>query len=527
MSFMMGNESYRQSREGGMEETEMEAGMLIYGEERMRSRFREFIHSEGQAGVRPVQNDIWISTPEELENFQDPETEIVVLDRTDAEIMRKLFRKGWKNICIPVCGTVLSVSSPEADVVLKKKLQGCANWKWHKEANYFRMLRSYFFRNPIMDSLPSHIQMEHTSYCNAECIMCGHAIYGNRGARHISQQMIDRIQSLMPACELMVLHGYGEPLLTKNLEQLLELYRKYGVEVTMNTNLSWLPRELLDCLVPVTRHLRISCDAVTKEIYEGIRPGLNFDRFLENIDRLKTAAPGIELMMETVIMRQNVEQIPQMVRFAWEHGFSQISLNRLGSHPVLNNERDCLIYYPELTSHYLRKGLELGEKLGIRIYYPVEWLLDSECAGHMEEERQRAAALPFCMTPLYCAEEQKQMIHNAVLLYGTESSLEPGKYSCSGMCDSLLGRTNLDLEGNVYACCMNTLQKVGNLFEMTDREFYNAPPLVKMRKCFYRGAIPVYCDSCSYVMNHTLAFGDICLEQAESMKQERQIYYGK
>ena len=166
--------------------------------------------------------------------------------------------------------------------------------------------------------------------------------------------------------------------MTKNLDALLELYRKYEIEVTTNTNLSYLPQNILEHLIPVTKHLRISCDAVTKEIYEGILPGLSFETFLENLNRLQKYAPEIELMMEVVIMRQNVTQIPQMVRFAWEHGFSQISLNRLGSHPVLNNEKDCLTYYPHLTSHYLREGIELGRKLGIRVYYPVEWLQEED-----------------------------------------------------------------------------------------------------------------------------------------------------
>lgn len=208
-------------------------------------------------------------------------------------------------------------------------------------------------------------------------------------------------------------------------------------------------------------------------------------------------------------MRQNVEQIPEMVRFAWEHGFSQISLNRLGSHPVLNNAKDCLTEYPHLTSYYLRKGIELGKKLGIRVFYPVEWLGSEESQEIMEEEKKRADALPFRMEPLFCVEDQKMMIHNAVLLDRKDISLTPGKYTCTGMCDSLLGRTNLDLEGNVYACCMNTLQKVGNLFEMNDREFYNAPALVKMRESFYQGKVPAYCDQCSYVMNHTLALAEV------------------
>ncbi|MGN1417981.1 MAG: radical SAM/SPASM domain-containing protein [Acutalibacteraceae bacterium] len=483
--------------------------MLIYAKEKTVSRFFELQKTNAQ--IRAVLNGHYkiVSETAQLRSIEDPRTEILVLDMTDTDVLRLLFQKEWKNVFFPVCDEILSVSSLDADRVLEQKLLHCSNWKWHKEANRFRMLRCYFLRKPVMDSLPSHIQLEHTSYCNARCIMCGHAIYENRGAEHISQQMMQRITSLLPTCELMVLHGYGEPLMTKNLDKLLELYQKYEIEVTTNTNLSYLPENILEHLAPVMKHLRVSCDAVTKEIYEKIRPGLSFEKFLQNLERLENYAPQTQLMMEVVIMRQNVEQIAQMVQFAWEHGFSQISFNRLGSHPVLNNERDCLTYYPHLTSYHLRQGIELGRKLGIKVYYPVEWLRENELKECVEEEKKRAAALPFRMQPLFCAEDQKMMIHNAVLLHHDDASLAPGTYGCSGMCDSLLGRTNLDLKGNVYACCMNTLKKVGNLFEMNDREFYNAPALVKMRELFYQGEVPAYCNACSYVMNHTLALADI------------------
>lgn len=483
--------------------------MLIYGHEKQVIQLLELgtinaqIHEILKRGYQIV------SGVEELKKMEDLQTEILILDTMDMKVLHLLYQKKWKNVFFPVCDEILSVNSPDADQILERKLRSCVDWRWHKEVNRFRMLRCYLLRKPVMDALPSHIQLEHTSYCNAMCIMCGHAIYGNRGAEHISEKLVERITSLLPSCELMVLHGYGEPLMTKHLDTLLELYQKYEIEVTMNTNLSFLPQNILEHLSPVAKHLRISCDGVSKEIYEGIRPGLSFEKFLENLERLQKCSPKIELMMETVIMRQNVEQIPEMVRFAWEHGFSQISLNRLGSHPVLNNAKDCLTEYPHLTSYYLRKGIELGKKLGIRVFYPVEWLGSEESQEIMEEEKKRADALPFRMEPLFCVEDQKMMIHNAVLLDRKDISLTPGKYTCTGMCDSLLGRTNLDLEGNVYACCMNTLQKVGNLFEMNDREFYNAPALVKMRESFYQGKVPAYCDQCSYVMNHTLALAEV------------------
>ena len=84
----------------------------------------------------------------------------------------------------------------------------------------------------------------------------------------------------------------------------------------------------------------------------------------------------------------------------------------------------------------------------------------------MEEEKKRAEALPFQMEPLFCAENQKMMIHNAVLLDSNDTSMTPENTHAWVYKRFIVRRTsNLDLEGNIYACCMNTLQKVGNLLK--------------------------------------------------------------
>ncbi|MCD7866374.1 MAG: radical SAM protein [Clostridiales bacterium] len=481
--------------------------MMIYGSEEMISRLISM--RETDAHIHEVLNHCeYVSNIQTLRG-SNLNGEILVLDSSDTEILKFLFQNHCTDVCFPVCGTILSVRDPDSDHILNEKLKNCTNWRWHKEANRFRMLQGYLLRNPVTRSLPIHIQLEHTSYCNARCIMCGHAIYGNTGAMHISDRMIERMQSLLPSCEVMILHGYGEPLMTRGLEDLLEMYRSYEIEVTTNSNLSYLPDNLLKQLISVMEHLHISCDGVTKEVYEGIRPGLNFDTFLKNLEKLRTQAPDMDLTMEAVIMRQNVEQLPQMVQFAHDWGCSQISLNRLGSHPVLNNDRDCLHHYPNLTSVYLRQAAELGERLGISVCYPREWLLDTPSPEVAQQERIRAGQLPFQAEPLFVPKEQRRMVYNAVPLSADDPELRPGIYTCDGMCDSLLGRTNIDLQGNIYVCCMNTMKKTGNLFELADDELYNTPAQVKMREMFYAGEVPAYCDRCSYVMNRTLALASV------------------
>ena len=303
-------------------------------------------------------------------------------------------------------------------------------------------------------------------------------------------------------------------MLTDNLISLLQLYHDYQISVTCNTNLSFLSPQLLDAMIPVFNHLRISCDAVSRELYEQIRPGLSFQTFLDNLSFIKNYAPNIELMMETVIMRQNIEHIPTLIRFAAEHGFSQVSLNRLGSHPILNNQKDCLEHYPALAAHYLQQASRIARELGVILFCPEEWLSESYSKETLRTEHNVINAMPFRAAPQRVSDSVNYALRDIPTLYPTDALFAPGDYQATGQCDSLLGRTNLDLDGNVYACCMNTLCKTGNLFEMTDDTFYNAPALVLMRKMFYEGRVPCYCNHCSYVMNRTLSLAHIAKRDA-------------
>ncbi len=485
--------------------------MLIFGDKNNIDRLYQLRDTYADLD-RILKNEHKIvSDVSQLDEVLHEDTPILVLDLMNASVMKLLYRKKHVHTAAPVCDRIVFMDDAHADEIINGRLnslEGANNWTWHRSANRFRMFRGFINRSSVTDHLPSHIQLEHTSFCNAKCIMCVHALKGNEGAAHISDELLQRMKSLLPTCELMVLHGYGEPLLTKNLGEILELYHSYGIEVTTNTNLSYLPDDILRPLAKTTNHLRISCDGVTPEIYEKIRPGLRFSEFVNNVDRLRKASAGMELLMETVIMRQNIHQLPEMVRFAHDHGFSQISFNRLGSHPLLNNDVDCLDRYPETTSWYLHKAVELGNQLGVRVIFPVEWLSFEHDAGRLKEEQLQMNSYPFVMQPLDF-NIHENLIRSGHVLLPDDSELAAGKYCCEGMCDSLLGRTNIDLSGNVYTCCINVLKQTGNLLEQDDTEFYNSPALIKMRDMFYKGEIPEYCSNCSYVMNRTLAFAQV------------------
>ena len=53
--------------------------------------------------------------------------------------------------------------------------------------------------------------------------------------------------------------------------------------------------------------------------------------------------------MDCVLMRQNIGDMENLVRFAADYGFSSVRFHSLGINPIIGNEKDA----PDLYPHYL------------------------------------------------------------------------------------------------------------------------------------------------------------------------------
>ncbi len=79
--------------------------------------------------------------------------------------------------------------------------------------------------------------------------------------------------------------------------------------------------------------LTISVDGVTKEVYEYIRQGANFEKLVANIKFANEAKQKFSsktpMRLNAVIMKSNYHQLEDFLDFAKEYGFCQVSLMAL------------------------------------------------------------------------------------------------------------------------------------------------------------------------------------------------------
>ena len=410
-----------------------------------------------------------------------------------------------------IYGTAIPLHDIELLDTIQKRYFDKEDWDSVKHINRIKIEIGYILKDKRLNSYPSLLQMESTSFCNARCIMCSHYYAENAGALDMTDEMLERLGQILPYIEIAILHGNGEPFLSKKLEESVELYKKYHVKLATNTNLSVFNDKIVKMINESFVDVRVSCDGCSKDIYEGIRRGLSFDRLVSNLERLRDECPGVTKTMASVMMRQNLEQLPDLVRFAKKYDFKEIIFSNLGTSLLVGNEMDAPYHYPALASKKLREAMAVGDEIGVRVTVPNSYDLSINDEDAVEEELKKVHEKPFFLDE----EEISRIKSFTESVVGDEYRIienladcywEDDLYDCNGICEWCTEKLFMDLKGNVFVCCINATYRIGNVFETQDfMDIWNNETYMKIRSLFYEGKFPGFCDNCQFVLNGSLS----------------------
>lgn len=389
---------------------------------------------------------------------------------------------------------------------LNKMYLAQREYKKLKQLNIINFTFDILMKRVVSTSYPIHVQLEHTTFCNARCIMCDHFVAHNRGSRHLSLRTVKSIEKLLPYVSMVIMHGNGEPLINPNILAIMALYEEYQVEVSLNTNLSFLTDEIIKSLKNNCRSLHISCDGVEKEQYESIRIGLSYDRFLNNLHRLETEAPEINRVLEVVLMRQNIINAVDFVRFAYEHGFKKVIFNAIGCNKWIGNENDSLNTVLPLAKRSCNMAKKEGLLLGIEVVTPYEYIemdKNAECNDielgverypTIDDSNNLYNTFPWYTNTIAVDNVIKEEVSD--VLQTTH---------LKGVCEYPFGKTYIDLEGHVSFCCPASRKAISTLSSnYCFEEIWNSELYQSIRKTFYSGCLPLLCRDCYFMKNNSL-----------------------
>lgn len=202
---------------------------------------------------------------------------------------------------------------------------------------------------------PLNLDIESVSACNLKCVMC--PWHGNmfssynlpaakkdRMKMELFKRIIDEGEKYnLPAIKL---NYRGEPLLHPQLEEMIKYAKDHGViEVMFNSNGLALNdmriRKLIDAGL---NRIIFSFDGATKETYEKIRVGSNYDVVVRNIRRFVEIRDEIGLKIPSIRVQMCAQpnNIPELNIFVdmWKDTVNRIGFGLLKDpNEVMNAER--------------------------------------------------------------------------------------------------------------------------------------------------------------------------------------------
>ncbi len=186
-----------------------------------------------------------------------------------------------------------------------------------------------------VDKLPRSIYIEPTSRCNEFCQQCPRTLLSREDDRDLTFEQFRYIVDQFPVLERVVLHGLGEPLLNKELPQMVRYLKERGTYVLFNSNgIALTPKKGQALIDAGLDEYRLSMDGATRETYAHVRGVDAFEKIWRNVRAFiamqkeqNASKPAVSLWFTA--MRENLHELPRLIELAAENGVPEVYLQRL------------------------------------------------------------------------------------------------------------------------------------------------------------------------------------------------------
>ncbi len=165
---------------------------------------------------------------------------------------------------------------------------------------------------------PFKLEAEHTTNCNKKCIMCERT-YWNEKSERLTFEEYKKIIDQFPKLKWSNVTGEGTGFLNPDFLKILEYLRSKDVSVNFVDEFDFLNEDKARQLIELgVNCIWISMDGATKETYEKIKVGCDFEKALNNIRALlrlkkELGSPFPVLCFRFIVNNINYKEMPKMV----------------------------------------------------------------------------------------------------------------------------------------------------------------------------------------------------------------------
>jgi MoaA/NifB/PqqE/SkfB family radical SAM enzyme len=190
-------------------------------------------------------------------------------------------------------------------------------------------------RSAVAEAPPVCLYLEVTNRCNLLCETCPRTFETLEPPADMSWELFTKIVDQVPNVARVVLHGVGEPMLVKQLPQMIRYLKDRGTYVLFNTNGTLMqPKRFQELIDTGLDELRVSLDAADRETYLKVRGKDYFNRIVRDVGKfiayqkqVGATTPRVSLWLTG--LKETVDQLPDFVRLSAAMGVAEVHLQRL------------------------------------------------------------------------------------------------------------------------------------------------------------------------------------------------------
>jgi radical SAM protein with 4Fe4S-binding SPASM domain len=233
---------------------------------------------------------------------------------------------------------------------------------------------------PVAEPLPVALYMETTNRCNLLCQTCPRTFDTLEKPADLTFERLRGLAEQLPDLRVAVLHGIGEPMMNRELPEMVRYLKQRGARVLFNSNGTLLNqhhgRKLIDAGLD---EIRISLDAADAETFLRVRGLPRFDLILRNLrsfralkEELAVEHPKVSLWL--VGLKETIHQLSAFVELSHDLGIEEVYLQRLvyfddqqEGQGVAHSSQGLYGAAAETELSHVREAEELARTLGVKL----------------------------------------------------------------------------------------------------------------------------------------------------------------
>jgi radical SAM protein with 4Fe4S-binding SPASM domain len=206
---------------------------------------------------------------------------------------------------------------------------------------------------------PIYVEVGPSGACNHRCIFCALEYLGYE-ARYINTEMFkDRLEEMAKGgVKSLMFAGEGEPLLHKDIAELIDYAKGCGIDVAVTTNGVLINQRIGRQSLKALSWIRVSFNAATRENYarvHGTRPE-DFDRVLSNLEQIVSMKRryhyGCTIGVQLLMIPENYQETEKLANILKDIGVDYFTVKPFSKHP--------------LSSHCLDESFDYGLMLSFQ-----------------------------------------------------------------------------------------------------------------------------------------------------------------